>query len=174
MALLLEAARKLSWYRPRNAPGRPAHGGIAPAPPVRANAGHRRLRADRQSSGTASKGFRHARACQRPGGNRQAAAAAGATLVAFETLLAEADYVCLLCPLTPATEHLMGMPEFRLMKPSAVLINTGRGKLVVEADLVQALTAGIIRYAALDVFDGIEVFAREVFLLLIRSLRCPM
>jgi phosphoglycerate dehydrogenase-like enzyme len=49
------------------------------------------------------------------------------------------------------------------MKPSAVLVNTGRGELVDEDDLVTALREGLIRYAALDVYGAFNVFAPEGF-----------
>jgi D-3-phosphoglycerate dehydrogenase len=92
-----------------------------------------------------------------------AAAAAGAILVDLDTVLAESDYLCLLCPLTAATRHMLTLREFRRMKPTAVLVNTGRGELVNEDDLVVALRTGVIRYAALDVFAGINVFSPEGF-----------
>jgi lactate dehydrogenase-like 2-hydroxyacid dehydrogenase len=77
----------------------------------------------------------------------------GATHVDFATLLKESDFVSINAPMTPATNHLFTMHEFRQMKPSAFLINTSRGPLVKEADLVHALREGVIRGAALDVFE---------------------
>ena len=74
-------------------------------------------------------------------------------------ILGESDYLTLLCPLLPSTRGMLGLHEFRRMRPGAVLVNTGRGELVKEDDLVTALREGIIRYAALDVFAGIGVFA---------------
>ncbi len=82
----------------------------------------------------------------------------GATLVDIDTALAEADYLCLQCPLTAETRGMISLPEFRRMKPSAALVNTARGALVNEDDLVTALRDGLIRYAALDVFGQINVF----------------
>ncbi|MFZ2268764.1 MAG: D-2-hydroxyacid dehydrogenase [Azonexus sp.] len=70
---------------------------------------------------------------------------------AFETVLQEADAVTLHCPLTAETTHLIGAPELRAMKPSALLINTGRGGLVDEMALVQALREGWIAGAGFDV-----------------------
>lgn len=93
----------------------------------------------------------------------EGAASEGATPVDIDTALAESDYLCLLCPLTPATRGLLGMRELRKMRPTAVVINTGRGELVNEDDLVTALREGIIRAAALDVYAGINVFAPEGF-----------
>jgi D-3-phosphoglycerate dehydrogenase len=78
-------------------------------------------------------------------------------------LLAESDYVCPLCPLLPSTRGMLAMPQFRQMKPTAVLVNTGRGELTNEDDLAAALAQGVIRYAALDVFGVVNVFAEEGF-----------
>ncbi|MHB0936600.1 MAG: C-terminal binding protein [Armatimonadota bacterium] len=94
----------------------------------------------------------------------EAAAREGVTAVDFDTVLAEADYLAPLCPLTPATRGMLGLREFRKMKPSAVVVNTGRGELIIEDDLVTALREGIIRFAALDVYAGINVFAEGGFL----------
>jgi D-3-phosphoglycerate dehydrogenase len=58
---------------------------------------------------------------------------------------------------------MIGARELALMKRDAALINTGRGELVVEADLVEALRGRRIRCAALDVFTGINVFAADGF-----------
>lgn len=70
---------------------------------------------------------------------------------AFEQALAEADVVSLHCPLTEATHHLMNRNTFARMKPGTILINTGRGALVNEPDLLQALEKGQIGGAGLDV-----------------------
>lgn len=69
------------------------------------------------------------------------------------TALPEADYVVLAAPLTPATRGLVRTRFLELMKPTARLINIARGPLVVEDDLVEALRAGTIAGAALDVFE---------------------
>lgn len=68
-----------------------------------------------------------------------------------ETFFASADVITLHCPLTPETRHLIQRDSLALMKPGAVLINTGRGDLVQENDLVAALRARSIRAAAIDV-----------------------
>lgn len=65
--------------------------------------------------------------------------------------LKKADVVSLHCPLTPTTENLIDYRRMQLMKPHALLINTGRGGLVNEADVVEALKQGEIRGAAFDV-----------------------
>ncbi len=71
----------------------------------------------------------------------------------LNTLLAQSDYVLVATPLTPETRGLIGAPAFAVMKPSAVLINLGRGPVVVEEQLVLALREHRIRGAVLDVFD---------------------
>lgn len=83
-----------------------------------------------------------------------AAEAAGARLVDFPTLLSDSDYITLHSPLTEETRHMMGMAQFKKMKKDAVLINTGRGGLVNENELIFALLSGEIAGAALDVFEA--------------------
>ena len=68
------------------------------------------------------------------------------------TLLAEADFVVLACPLTTETEGMIGEAQLRMMKPSAYLLNIARGRLIVEADLIRALREGWIAGACLDAF----------------------
>lgn len=67
--------------------------------------------------------------------------------------LRQADYVSLHTPLTPETRHLIGRRELALMKPTAYLINTSRGPVVDERALVEALRAGTIAGAGLDVYE---------------------
>jgi phosphoglycerate dehydrogenase-like enzyme len=83
----------------------------------------------------------------------QAAAAAGARLVSKEELLREADVVSIHLVLSKRTAGLIGAPELALMKPSARLVNTSRGPIVVEKALLDALTRRQIAGAAIDVFD---------------------
>ena len=73
--------------------------------------------------------------------------------VDLDELLRTADVVTLHTPLTPETHHLIGARELRLMRRDAVLVNTTRGPVVDEAALVEALRAGEIAGAALDVFE---------------------
>lgn len=77
----------------------------------------------------------------------------GIQSVSLENLLSESDYISLHCPLTPSTRHLIGEPQLRQMKPTAILINTSRGPVVDEPALVRALTEGWIAAAGLDVFE---------------------
>lgn len=72
----------------------------------------------------------------------------------FAEALHDADVVSLHCPLTAGTTHLIGEPELRAMKPSALLINTARGGLVDEAALVRALQEGWIAGAGFDVLSA--------------------
>jgi glyoxylate reductase len=78
---------------------------------------------------------------------------AGRAREELERVLRESDAVCLTVPLTDATHHLIGEPELRLMKPSAILVNTSRGPIVDEAALAAALREGRIGGAGLDVFE---------------------
>lgn len=71
----------------------------------------------------------------------------------LDTLLQEADFVCLVLPLTDETHHLIGAEQFAKMKNSAVFINAGRGPVVDEQALIEALKTGQIHAAGLDVFE---------------------
>ncbi|MEM7423289.1 MAG: NAD(P)-dependent oxidoreductase, partial [Pseudomonadota bacterium] len=77
----------------------------------------------------------------------------GARPCAFAELLATADFVVALCPLTDQTRHLMNADAFAAMKPDAVFINVARGPIHDEAALIAALRAGTIAGAALDVAE---------------------
>lgn len=71
----------------------------------------------------------------------------------LSTWLPEADFVANSLPLVPSTEKLIGGPEFELMKSSAVLINVGRGPVIDQSALIDALHKNQIAGACLDVFD---------------------
>lgn len=71
----------------------------------------------------------------------------------LEALLDEADHVSIHAPLTPETHHMFSREQFAQMKPTAILVNTARGPIVDEAALVEALRAGQIAGAGLDVFE---------------------
>jgi phosphoglycerate dehydrogenase-like enzyme len=74
-------------------------------------------------------------------------------LVPMERLFAESDYLSIHVPLTPESKYLINKKTLALMKPTAYLINTARGGLVCEADLIAALKAKQIAGAGLDVFE---------------------
>lgn len=80
-------------------------------------------------------------------------AQAQATRVDLNSLLEQSDFVSLHCPLTPQTKHLIDGSRLARMKRSAFLINTARGPVVDESALVEALKAGRIAGAGLDVFE---------------------
>lgn len=73
--------------------------------------------------------------------------------VSVDELLSQSDYVSLNVPVTPETEKMINAQTLRLMKPTAALINYGRGKLIDTDALVAALKSGQLRCAALDAFD---------------------
>ncbi|MEO7598106.1 MAG: D-2-hydroxyacid dehydrogenase [Opitutus sp.] len=77
----------------------------------------------------------------------------GAESVSLEDLFRQSDLISLHCPLTPETNGLINTARLSLMKRSAFLINTGRGPLVVEQDLADALASGQIAGAAIDVLS---------------------
>lgn len=77
----------------------------------------------------------------------------GLTYAPLDTLLQQSDYVTIHVPLLPQTRHFIGKRELDLMKNTAFLINTSRGPVVNENDLIEALQAEKIRGAGLDVWD---------------------
>jgi glyoxylate reductase len=78
----------------------------------------------------------------------------GAEYRELDDLLAEADFISIHVALTPETRHLFGPEQFRKMKPTAVLVNSSRGPVIDEAALVEALRAGELFAAGLDVFEN--------------------
>jgi glyoxylate reductase len=80
-------------------------------------------------------------------------AALGMRYCDLPDLLAEADFVSLHCALTPDTRHMIGREALQRMKPSAVLVNSGRGGLVNQPALLEAVREGRIAGAGLDVTD---------------------
>lgn len=75
----------------------------------------------------------------------------GVEQVDLETLLMSSDFISLNCPLTPESEGLINQATIELMKPTGFLVNTGRGPLINEQDLADALNLGRIAGAGLDV-----------------------
>lgn len=88
-----------------------------------------------------------------PIGDAEAAAIGAERRDSIEAVLAESDFVSLHCPATPETKHLMNAARFAQMRRGSILINTARGDVVNERDLIDALRAGTIAGAGLDVFE---------------------
>ena len=80
------------------------------------------------------------------------AAALGVDLVPLEQLLRDSDVVSIHLPITEESHHLLGVNELALMKPTSIIVNTGRGAVIDEPAMVQALEEGRIAGAGLDVF----------------------
>lgn len=85
--------------------------------------------------------------------NRRPVPDVDATYMALPDLLAASDFVLVMTPLTPETRGMIGLSEFRQMKPTAIFINASRGPVVREAELIQALREKRIYGAGLDVYD---------------------
>jgi phosphoglycerate dehydrogenase-like enzyme len=88
-------------------------------------------------------------------------------------MIGQSDYIVVTAPLTAETRGLVGVAAFAAMKPEAVLINIGRGPIVNEAALLQALSERSIRGAALDVFDQEPLPAGHPFYALENVLLSP-
>lgn len=71
----------------------------------------------------------------------------------FDDIFLKSDFVSLHTPLTEETKRMITIKEFKLMKSTAYFINTSRGEIIVEKDLIEALDKGLIAGAALDVFE---------------------
>jgi glyoxylate/hydroxypyruvate reductase A len=80
-----------------------------------------------------------------------------------DEVLAASDWVLLLLPVTPETRGFMSAARLKRMKPSACLLNFGRGELVVDGDLIEAVKAGTIKGAVLDVFTTEPLPAEHPF-----------
>lgn len=78
----------------------------------------------------------------------------GATKVDLETLMRNSDFISIHVPLTKDTKYMIDEKMLRLMKPTAYLINCGRGAIVKEEDLVKVLKDNVIAGAAIDVFES--------------------
>lgn len=87
----------------------------------------------------------------------------GAQFKPLDELLKESDFVVLAVPLTRETHHLMNEERLRLMKPTAILINIARGKVIDTHALIKALKRGWIAGAALDVFEEEPYYDEELF-----------
>jgi lactate dehydrogenase-like 2-hydroxyacid dehydrogenase len=88
-----------------------------------------------------------------PNQNSEADSSLKARRLPLQELLEQSDFVSLHTPLTPQTRHLINEEALKLMKPSAILVNTARGPIVDTRALIKALNEGWINAAALDVTD---------------------
>jgi len=100
-------------------------------------------------------GFKLKVLCYDPFASPEDMKAMGVTTTELDSLLSQADFVSLHCPLTDRTRHLIGKRELALMKPNAILVNTSRGPVIDEPALLEALRNGTIGGAALDVTDPV-------------------
>ncbi len=80
-------------------------------------------------------------------------AAEGIELVDLDTLLREADFISIHCPLNESTRHLIGKSAFEKMKKRPLIVNASRGPIIDEAALAEALKAGLVSGAGLDVME---------------------
>ena len=94
--------------------------------------------------------------------NPQGEEITGARYVSFQELLRESDFLVIVAPLTPETQGRFGIEEFSQMKRDAILINIGRGAIVRERELVEALKGGLIWGAGLDVYEREPEIEREL------------
>jgi len=89
----------------------------------------------------------------------------GVSYVSLDELLRKSDFISVHVPLTEETFHLIGQEEFSMMKKESYLINTARGPIIDEKALVKALKGGVIRGAALDVFENEPAIEQELMTL---------
>lgn len=101
------------------------------------------------------------------------AAALGVELIPLESLLATADFVCVTCPLTVETRHLLNAERLALMKPTAYLVNVARGPIIDQRALTETLRERRIAGAALDVFEQEPVDPADPLLALDNVLLSP-
>ena len=87
-----------------------------------------------------------------------------ADYVPLDDLIAQSDFIFLHCPLTPETEGIINVANIARMKDGVIIVNNGRGQLIVEADLAAALTSGKVGYAAVDVASTEPIAAENPLL----------
>lgn len=105
--------------------------------------------------------------------NEEMAKALSVTPVSLEELLEKSDYISVHCPLMDSTRHMFNRDTFGKMKPTAVFINTARGGVVKEADLVWALENGVIGMAGIDVTESEPVSTDNPLLMLDNAVVTP-
>lgn len=91
----------------------------------------------------------------------------------LNAMIAESDYIVAAAPNAPGTKGLIGPAQFAVMKPNAVIMNVGRGPVIDEAAMIDALQSNRIRGAALDVFDVEPLPAGHIFYKLPNVLLSP-
>ena len=96
-----------------------------------------------------------------------------AKYVSFEKLVSQSDFISVHVPHTKETDKLFGMKIFKKMKKTAFLINTSRGKVINEKDLVAALKNGTIAGAGLDVFEAEPISKKHPFVKLSNIVLAP-
>jgi phosphoglycerate dehydrogenase-like enzyme len=101
------------------------------------------------------------------------AAGIGAEAASLDRLMAESDVVAICAPLSEETRGMVGARQIALMKPSAILVNVGRGPIVVQSALVEALRYKRIAAAGLDVFETQPVPAGDPIAALDSVVLCP-
>ncbi len=89
------------------------------------------------------------------------AQALGVTLVDFDTLCRDSDFISLHCPLLPETRHLVNACTLSLMKPGVILVNTSRGPIIDAPALLESLRTNPSAQAALDVFEEEPLSAKS-------------
>ncbi len=89
----------------------------------------------------------------------------GVSYVSLDELLRKSDFISVHVPLTEETFHFIGQEELNMMKKESYLINTARGPIIDEKALVKALKDGVIRGAALDVFENEPAIEKELMAL---------
>ena len=87
-----------------------------------------------------------------------------ADYVPLDTLFQKSDFIFLHCPLTPETDGIINAARIAQMKDGVIIINNGRGQLIVEEDLAAALTRGKVAYAAVDVASSEPIAAENPLL----------
>ena len=87
-----------------------------------------------------------------------------ADYVPLDTLFQKSDFIFLHCPLTPETDGIINAANIAKMKDGVIIVNNGRGQLIVEEDLAAALTSGKVAYAAVDVASTEPIAAENPLL----------
>lgn len=120
-----------------------------------------------------AKGFDMRVVCYDPYAKEDLAKALGFEYMSLDEVFKMSDIVSLHAPYTPENKHLINAARLRMMKPSAILINTARGELVDTTALADALMHDQLGGAGLDVLEGEQLFKMEEEVALLRSSHLP-